>query len=222
MMTSFWALYKRELSLLFKHGGGIGIGITFFLSLIIIFPFGIGPDLKTLQIVGPAVLWAGPLFSILLGIERSFTPDFDDGSFDFYQMSGLSLSAVSSVKILSNWTGCALPLIVCCPFFGMMLGMDMGAILGCVISLLIGSPAISCFGIFCGALTARIKRAGMLTAILAIPFLIPTLIFGISTAVAFNASHLPFFVPSAILLALSLLAGLISVIGSAVILKPSH
>ena len=221
-MTSFWALYKRELSLLFKHGGGIGIGITFFLSLIIIFPFGIGPDLKTLQIVGSAVLWAGPLFSILLGIERSFIPDFDDGSFDIYQMSGLSLSAISGVKILANWTGCALPLIVCCPFFGMMLGMDMGAILGCVISLLIGSPAISCFGIFCGALTARIKRAGMLTAILAIPFLVPTLIFGISTAVAFNTAHLPFLVPCAILLALSLLAGLISVIGCAVILKPSH
>lgn len=218
-MKKLAVLLKRELMMQVSQGASLGVGITFFLSLVIIFPFGIGPDLNTLKIVGPAILWAGPLLAILLGIDRTFPPDMDDGSFDIYRMSGLPLSAIAGVKMLASWIGNALPLIALCPIFGMMLGMDMPAIMGVVLSLLIGSPAIVFFGTFCGALTARIKRAGMLTAILAVPFLIPTLIFGISTAVGYASPSLPFRSPILILIALSLLSGVMSILGCTLVLQ---
>ena len=217
-MTSFWALLGREISISLSRGTSLGIGAAFFLSLVILFPFGIGPDPKTLQIVGPAILWTGPLLAILLGIEKLFQPDIEDGTLDAYRMSRLPIYGVVLTKSLSTWLTAALPLIFLSPVFGMMLNMTGAEILGCVIALLVGSPALVFFSVFCGALTAQIPRAGMLTTIIAVPFLIPSLIFGVSASVAFASETATISAPISVLLALSLLSSVLCTWGGSVIL----
>ena len=218
-MRSFWALLGREISISMSRGTSLGIGAAFFLSLVILFPFGIGPDRQTLQIVGPAILWTGPLLAILLGIEKLFQPDIEDGTMDLYRLSRMPTYAMVLAKSLSTWLTTALPLILLSPLFGMMLTMDGASIMGCVIALLIGSPSLVFFAVFCGALTAQIPRAGMLTTIIAIPFLIPSLIFGVSASVAFASETATISAPLSVLLALSLLSSVLCTWGGSVILR---
>ena len=218
-MSAFTALIKRDLSLALSSGAGIGIGLIFYLCLVILFPFGVGPNMKTLSLIGPAVIWAGPLLSILLGLEKIFQPDVDDGTFELYQLGPLSLEMVVLAKASAFWLAFALPLILISPLFAMMLGMEPPVIIGCVISLIIGSPALVFIGTLCAALTVKLRRAGLLVSILAIPFLVPTLIFGVTAARGISNSAVPLTAPLYLLTALSIFSVILSCFVSAQILR---
>ena len=71
-MTAFSALFARELRLANRAGGGGAMGVVFFLILVTIVPFAIGPDLNLLARIGPAILWIAALLSTLLGLDRLF------------------------------------------------------------------------------------------------------------------------------------------------------
>ena len=219
MSAAFIALIKRELSLAMSGGAGLGIGLIFYLCLVILFPFGVGPNMKTLSLIGPAVIWAGPLLSILLGLEKLFQPDVDDGTFDLYRLGPLPLEAVVLAKAAAFWLAFALPLILISPLFAMMLGMEARVIIGCVISLMIGTPALVFIGSLCAALTVKLRRAGLLVSILAIPLLVPTLIFGVTAARGFGDNTTPLAAPLYLLAALSIFSVILSCTVSAKILR---
>ena len=63
-------------------GGGALTGVLFFLAVVAIIPFGVGPDLALLARLGPAILWIGALLASLLGLDRLFQADREDGSLD--------------------------------------------------------------------------------------------------------------------------------------------
>ena len=218
-MKAFTALIRRDLSLAFQSGAGLGMGLIFYLCLVILFPFGVGPNIKTLSLIRPAIIWAGPLLSILLGIEKMFLPDKDDGSLDLYRLSALPLEMIVLAKAAAFWLAYAVPLIAISPLFAMMLGLEAQMIIGCVISLIIGSPALVFLGTLCAALTLRLKRAGLLITVLAVPFLVPTLIFGVTAARNFGSATASSSAPFYILGALSIFSVLICTLTSAHILK---
>ena len=218
-MTSFIVLFKREISLALRHGTSLALGPIFYLCLVILFPFGVGPNMKTLSLISPAVIWAGPLLATLIGLETLFQPDKDDGTLDLYRLSAHVFEGVILAKATAFWTVYVLPLIIISPLFGMMLGMDSSVIFGSVIALIIGSPALVFFGTLCAALTLHLKRAGMMIIILAVPLLVPTLIFGVTASIGFASSTTPFTAPLMILGAISLFSACLCVVAGARILR---
>ncbi len=218
-MEQSLSLLKREIGLNIGSGAGTFLSIVFFFCLVIVFPFGIGPDLDTLQVVGPAILWVGPLLAVLLGIDRVFQADVEDGSMDVLLMSDMSLEGIVAVKACAQWICSALPLIACVLPFGLMLGLDQKQILGALISLSIGTPALIFIGVLCGAVAVPVKRGGVLVSILATPLLIPTMIFGVSVASGFGEAETGFKQSLLLLTALSLFSGVVGCFGGAAILK---
>ena len=71
-MKMVGALFVRELRLASRAGGGGTMGVVFFLILVTIVPFAIGPDLNLLSRIGPAILWIAALLAMLLGLDRLF------------------------------------------------------------------------------------------------------------------------------------------------------
>jgi heme exporter protein B len=210
---------KRDLALAYQSGSGPVLGLVFYLCLVILFPFGIGPNMKTLSLVSPAIIWAGPLLSILLGVEKVFQPDVDDGSFDIYRLSAVPLEIIILTKAVTFWIAAALPLIALSPFFAMLLAMESDVILGSLLALLIGSPALVFFGVFCAALTVKLKRAGLLIVILAVPFLVPVMIFGVSASRNLSANGPLSAASFYYLAALSIFSGLLCCLAGARALK---
>ena len=82
------------------------------LVLVTIVPFAIGPDLNLLRRIGPAILWIAALLAMLLGLDRLFQADFEDGSLDQLQL-GVDPARSSSVfvKCLAHWMTTGLPLV---------------------------------------------------------------------------------------------------------------
>ena len=123
-MTALSALMRRDIRISLRVGGGALIGVLFFLIVVVLMPFAIGPDLPLLKRLGPAILWLGALLASLLTLDRLFTSDHDDGSLDLIVMSRTPLELTCAAKALAHWIAAGLPLIVATPVLGLLLNLD--------------------------------------------------------------------------------------------------
>lgn len=213
------ALFKRDLRLSVRIGGSALVGVLFFLAVVTVIPFGVGPDLNLLARIGPAILWIGALLATLLGLDRLFQADREDGTLDLMMMSGRQLELVVLVKCLAHWIATGLPLVVAAPLLAVFLNLDpvsMGAVTA---TLLVGTPALTLIGAIGASLTVSLRRGGLLLAVLVIPLAIPVLIFGVSAADAAIHDPVPFLTPFLILCALTLIAAVVGPVASAAALR---
>lgn len=203
-MTALAALIRRDIAIAWRIGGGALIGVLFFLSVIVLMPFAVGPDIALLKRLGPAVLWLGAMLASLLTLDRLFAADHEDGSLDLVLMSRTPLELVCAAKALAHWIASSIPLIVATPLLGLMLNLDGDAMLGVTLTLLAGTPALTLTGMIGAALAVTLRRGGLLLPVLVLPLSIPTLIFGVIAANAAASGQSAFGAPFSILCALSL------------------
>lgn len=172
------ALLMRDLRLAFRAGGGFGLGLAFFLLVAVIVPLGVGPEPATLSKIAPGILWVGALLACLLSLDRIFALDFEDGSLDLLASSPMPLEGVVAAKSLAHWLVTGLPLVLAAPVLALLLNLAPQGYGWIVVSLLLGTPALSVIGAFGAALTVGLKRGGLLLSLLVLPLYMPTLIFG--------------------------------------------
>ncbi|NVO22782.1 heme exporter protein CcmB [Donghicola sp. C2-DW-16] len=176
------ALLLRDLRLAVRAGGGFGLGLAFFLIVVVLVPFGVGPESGLLSVIAPGVLWIGALLACLLSLDRIFALDWEDGSLDLLATAPVPLEGIVTVKALAHWLTTGLPLVLAAPALGILLSLPQGGYLWLVVSLALGTPALSVIGTFGAALTVGIKRGGLLLSLLVLPLYVPTLIFGAEVA----------------------------------------
>jgi heme exporter protein B len=218
MMAS---LYLRDVRLGFRSGGGAMIAVLFFMSVIIMMPFAVGPDLKLLARLGPAFLWVGALLASLLGLERLFQADREDGSLDQLRLDAdvPELALMVFVKCLAHWTVTGLPLVLAVPLFGLFLNMEPMAVLAAMATLAVGTPAIAFIGAVGAAAGVTLVRGGLLVAVIVLPVIVPVLIFGVSAANAAVDPSQAFLPPFALLSALCLFFAVTGPFAAALFLK---
>lgn len=221
-MGALAVLFARDLRLSVKAGGGALMGVLFFLAVVTLMPFSIGPDLPLLARIGPAVLWIGALLATLLGLDRMFQVDQEDGTIDVLLTGGHALELVVLVKAAAHWVATSLPLVVAAPFMGLLLNMDATAIGAVTLTLLVGTPALTLIGTIGAALTVSLRRGGVLIAILVLPLAVPTLVFGVGAVLGAVTDPAPFLSPMLILAALTLVAGVVGPIAAAAALRQSE
>ena len=176
------ALLIRDIRLAVRAGGGFGLGLAFFLIVIVMVPFAVGADTGLLSKIAPGVLWIGALLACLLSLDRLLALDFEDGTLDLLATAPLPLEAGLSVKALAHWITTGLPLVIAGPVLGVLMNLPTQGYGWLVLSLLLGTPALSVIGTFGAALTVGIKRGGLLLSLLVLPLYLPTLIFGAEAA----------------------------------------
>jgi heme exporter protein B len=215
------ALYLRDLRLGARAGGGALTGIVFFLTLVATVPFAVGPDLNLLARIGPAILWIGALLSSLLGLDRLFQSDRDDGALDLMAMSGETQPLVLTVltKCLAHWTVSVLPLVVASPLLGLFMNVPPAGLGAAALTLLVGTPAITFIGAAGAAVAVALPRGGLLISVLVLPLTIPVLIFGVSATYGAVADPEPFLQPFLILSALTLMLAVVGPVAAALALR---
>ena len=215
------ALLSREIRVALRAGSGALMGVLFFLAVVTVFPFAIGPDLNQLGRIGPAILWIGALLASLLGLDRLFATEREDGSLDALVMQPHPLMAVILVKCLAHWLVSGLPLILATPLFGIMLNVSPLGIVAVMATLAAGTPAITFIGAAAAAVASALPRGGLLIAVLTLPLVIPVLIFGITATNGALYDPDPFTAPFLILLALTLFAGVLGPLAASLMLRHS-
>ncbi|GGD72664.1 heme exporter protein CcmB [Lacimicrobium alkaliphilum] len=205
MRGSLQALLTRELALAFRQKGELLQPLVFFVLVISLFPLGVGPGPQMLQKIGPGVIWVAVLLASLLGMERLFRDDFNDGWLEQMMLSPVPLTLVVLIKVLSHWLTCVLPLLLISPLLAVFLNLTLDMYQALLITLLLGTPLLSLVGATGVALTTGLQRGGVLLSLLLLPLFIPLLIFATS-AVDAAALQLSYNGQLAIIGALLLLA----------------
>jgi heme exporter protein B len=218
-MTALSALLARDMRLAVRVGGGALMGMLFFLLVVTMVPFGVGPDLKLLARIGPAILWIGALLATLLGLDRLLAADHDDGSLDLILMGHAPLELAVAAKALAHWLTTGLPLVIAAPLFGIFLNIDGSAIAIVALTLLVGTPALTFIGLIGAALAVALERGGLLLPVLVLPLAVPVLIFGIAAGDAALLDAAPFGAPFLILIALTLMSVVIGPVAAAAVLR---
>ena len=218
-MTAFTALLVRDMRIAVRVGGGALMGALFCLTVVVMMPFALGPDLNLLARIGPAILWLGALLASLLALDRLFATDHEDGSLDLLMMGRMPLELAIAGKGLAHWLTTGLPLVVVSPVLGLMLNIEPKAMGAVALTLAVGTPALTFIGLVGAGLSVALRRGGLLLAVLVLPLTIPVLIFGVATANAAIVGGVPFGPPFTILCALSLASLVIGPFAAAAALR---
>jgi heme exporter protein B len=177
-MSPARALLSRDITLAFRAGGGATLAAAFFGAVAALVPLGVGADLPLLGRIAGGILWVAAALSVLLSLDRLFQADFEDGSLDVLALAPLSLEGAAAIKILAHWLTTGLPLTVLSPMLALLFNLPAEGYLPLLLSLAIGTPALSAIGAIGAALTLSVRRGGLILALVVLPLVTPAVIFG--------------------------------------------
>ncbi|ODT80939.1 MAG: heme exporter protein CcmB [Pelagibacterium sp. SCN 64-44] len=203
-MSAFLALLGRELKLARRGSGNVLTLVLFFVITGAIVPFAVGPDQVLLARIAPGMVWIAAFLAMLLGLDRLFGEDHDDGTLLLLRQADLPLSAIMAAKLLAHWLVSALPLILASPVLAVLLAMDLASFWRMLASLLLGTPALAAFGTVGAAVTVAIRRGGLIAPILIAPLCVPVLIFGVGGITATHSGSALLFLAALSLMAVTL------------------
>lgn len=213
-MSAFAAVIARDLRLAVRQGGEALTLVLFFVLVGVIVPFAVGPDRPLLGRLAPGIVWIAVLLSMLIGLDRLFRSDDEDGSLLLLRHAAIPLELVVAAKMIAHWLVCALPLIVASPLLAVLLSMSPDAWWATVLALLLGTPALAAFGAIGAAVTVGLRRGGMVAPVLVLPISVPVLIFGVGASENAGGSA-----PFLLLAAIGLVACALSPLAAALALR---
>ena len=189
--NAFFSVLRREFLLAWQKPSQIVQPVVFFLIVVTLFPLGISPAPKTLQMIGPGVIWIAALLAIMLTVERLFRQDYQDGTTETWLLSIVPMSLLILAKLIAAWfTSCAV-LILFTPLLALLMNIESHVVPALMLSLLVGTPILLFVGAIGNALTVSLNQGGVLLSLLVLPLYIPVLIFATAMieAASLNMSY---------------------------------
>lgn len=211
------AVLRRDLALARRDGAGMWIGLLFLATVVALVTFGVGSELAVLRRIGPGVLWSGALLAGLLGMDGLLRPDRDDGTLDILATNDAQWEAVAGAKAIGHWLTAVAPLVAASPVLGLLFGLSFAEAGATTLTLLLGTPTLSLAGTLAASVGLLANRSGLLTAVIAVPFAVPALIFGAAAAAA--AGTPGFLTPILLLGATTLFAAVVMPVAAAAALR---
>ena len=218
--VNFLQLICRDLKLAFRQIGDIFSVLFFFIIVVSLFPLGIGADLDLLKKIAAGIIWVAALLSTMLSLNKLFANDFADGSLEQLMLLPVPLSLVVFSKILAHWIISGLPLAIFSPILGIQFNLFGEELWVLILSLLLGTPALSAIGAIGSALTIGLKSSSVLLSLLILPLYIPILIFG-SGAIDSAISGMEYSAHLSLILAITLSSLFLSPFAAAMAIRTS-
>jgi heme exporter protein B len=179
-MKNFFALLRCEIRLQMLHKTEWASLLLFFVIVIILMPFALGPEPEILRRLAPGLIWLAALLMGLLSLDRLFVQDARDGTLDQILTSPLPLESIIAAKLLAQILIMDVVLAVMTLPAALLLGMPAHMLPTLIMTFILGMPSLALVGGIGGAITVALNRNPALLTLLLIPFYIPVLIFAVS------------------------------------------
>jgi heme exporter protein B len=175
---TLWALLARDLKVAARRQSDLVTVVFFFGVVAALFPLAVGPEMGTLRLIGPGILWVAALLAAMLSMGRLFWADYLDGSLEQLLLSPTPLPLMVASKIAAHWLLSGLPLVILSPVLALQFDLSGSAMKILMLTLLVGSMSLSLIGAVGAALTLGLRGSELLLSLLVLPLYIPTLVFG--------------------------------------------
>lgn len=174
----FRVVLRRDLILAYRRRSDVLTTLFFFIIVVSLFPFGVGPETNQLRLMAPGILWVAALLASMLSLGRLFSFDYLDGTLEQMLLGAAPLGLLVLAKVLAHWLVSGLPIVFMAPILGVMFDLPAEQLLVLTLSLLCGTPVLSLIGAVGAALTLGLRGGGVLVSLLVLPLYVPVLIFG--------------------------------------------
>lgn len=174
----FRVVLRRDLILAYRRRSDVLTTLFFFIIVVSLFPFGVGPETNQLRMMAPGILWVAALLASMLSLGRLFSFDYLDGTLEQMLLGAAPLGLLVLAKVLAHWLVSGLPIVFMAPILGVMFDLPAEQLLVLTVSLLCGTPVLSLIGAVGAALTLGLRGGGVLVSLLVLPLYVPVLIFG--------------------------------------------
>jgi heme exporter protein B len=171
-------ILKRDLLIAFRKSSTYITPLVFFLIVVTFFPLALGPQESLLSSLAPGVIWIAALLASLLAVETIFSDDFRDGTLDEFFISLEPSFILVFAKVLIHWLITGLPILFASLIAAIVLYLPFNSFIPMLLSLILGTSFMSLLGALGAALS--LGRSAILSAIIVLPFSIPTLLMGTS------------------------------------------
>jgi len=186
-----FTIIRRDLLLAYRRRSDVLTTLFFFVIVVSLFPLGVGPEMKTLRLIAPGVVWVAALLASMLSLNRLFAADYQDGTLEQMLLAPQPLALIVLGKIVAHWLVSGLPLALMAPVLGMQFDLPPEALAILFFALLLGTPILSLIGAIGAALTLGLRGGGVLLSLLVLPLYIPALIFGAGAVESYIAGVSP-------------------------------
>ena len=170
--------FRQALTEAWAGGAGLLLPLGFFAATAVMVPFSVGSAPDLLARIGPGVLWLGLALASLVTLERVFQADVQDGALELWAQVDAPISLIAAAKALAHWLVSGLPLVLLTPLFALMLQVPTDETVPAMLAYGLGGLTFFLWGGVAAALAASVARAGLLIALIALPFYLPSVIFG--------------------------------------------
>jgi heme exporter protein B len=172
------AVLRKELRLELRSPQTVPAMALFTVITMIVFHFSLDED-RLAGSLAAGVLTVTVLFAALLGINRLFVPDHEEGGFDGFLLAPVDRSALLVAKTLSLLLFLILVEIVAVPVFAFLLldpALDLEMAGKAALVLLLADLGIAVVGTLVAALAIQTRTRDLLVPIIALPLLVPVVI----------------------------------------------
>ncbi len=177
MSSTIFPVLKRDLLLAYRNSTDIVISLFFFIVVVALIPISLNETESTLPRLAPGLVWIAALLSSILSLHRLFAEDHADGSLDLL-LSSSSVYQCVLAKIAAHWLVTGLPLTLISPVIGLAYNLHGEQLSTLFISLLVGTPVLSCIGAIGAAMTIGLRSGSSLIALIVLPLNIPVMVYG--------------------------------------------
>ena len=171
------ALLRKELLVELRTLESIPGMSLFAVTIFVIFHFALNQNTLSGQ-EAAGILWVSLLLAAMLGINRLFVADADQGGFDGFLLAPVERSALLFAKALALLAYLLVLELVAVPAFGLLLlGPSLGqALPGLLAPLVLADLGLAAIGTLVAALAVRTRARDLLGPLLALPLLVPIVI----------------------------------------------
>jgi heme exporter protein B len=174
-MRVFGLVLGQAVRLAFRKGGGAFGTCGFYIIIVTLFTFGLGP--QEMQAHAGAVMCVALLLSVITALPLMYERDYEDGTLEQMLLQPVLMEMVVLAKIAGQWVASVAPMLAVSPLLAVMANLDAGQGARSMLLLALASPTIIALGSIAAALTLGSKRGGLLQALVLMPLSIPVLIF---------------------------------------------
>jgi heme exporter protein B len=184
MRRTIAALLAKDLALELRTREAVPAMVLFSVTTYVVFHFGLDRDTIDGDLAA-GVLWVTLLFAAILGINRLFVAEHEQGGFDGFLLAPVDRTALFVAKALALFGFLCLVELVAVPAFAvLLLGPSLGqAMPGLLLVLLAANAGIAIVGTLVAALAIQTRARDLMVPLLALPMLVPV-VLGASRATA--------------------------------------
>jgi heme exporter protein B len=176
-MRTVLTVLRKDLLLELRGFETLPAMVLFAIVTFVIFHFGLNRDTIDGQLAA-GVLTVTLLFASMLGINRLFVAEREQGGFDAFLLAPVDRSALLVAKALALFLFLVVLEVIAVPAFGLLLlGPSLGAGLpGLIAVLALGDVALAVIGTLVSAIAVQTRARDLIGPIIGLPLLLPALI----------------------------------------------